>query len=297
MGVVAIIRIILNGISISIHSLGIYLLITQSRRMSNQTMLLVNLSFSEVIFVIALILQWFYERDIAPSMTSKISQVLDFSINISFFNVMLLIAVDRFLGAVFPLKHRFMVTKHRVKTTLTITWIASLIILITGITLLLTGQLVSIWLLFLKINLYFIITLDSVLVLIFIVTYGSILTKIVRMRQIADVSRQADAQRRKNLIFQNNKRFFKVAGLIIFTYIFFFLIPGVILNLVVHRNPVQEYLLIFYSLGLIADPLVYIFLQPELRKRLKLNACNYFSRKRHCCNQQSTEPHSNDTYL
>ncbi len=294
---VAIIQIILYGISIIIHSLGIYLLVTQSRRMTNQTMLLVNLSSSEILFVICFILKWFRAREIAPSIVSNISEVLDFVINIYFFNVLLCISIDRLLGAIFPLKHRVIVTKHRLKTILTITWIFCVVILITGITLVLTKHLISIWLIYLRVKLYFYITIDCLIVLIFIVTYGSILAKIIRRRKVANATRQTNAQTRKNLIFRNNKRFFKVAGLIIFTYIIFFLIPGVILSLFVHENAVKEYIFIFFSFGIIVDPLVYIFLQPELRKRLKLNICSYFCRRRNCRNLQSPQPHFNDTYL
>ncbi len=131
---------ILASISILLHSLGIYLLAAVSRRMSNQNILLVNMSVTELIFSICSISSVLFSMDFVPLIVLEIAEVLSSSFQIAFFTVLFCIAIDRFIGIMFPFKHRYIVTKHRIKRVSIIAWLISIVNGIIGVSLALTGH-------------------------------------------------------------------------------------------------------------------------------------------------------------
>ncbi len=140
--------------------------------------------------------------------------------------------------------------------------------------------------------------LDCSIVLTFFVTYGSILIRIIRNREQVNIARQSSLQRRKSQIFQNNKRFFKVAGLILFTYIVLMLIPNTILLFVAVGNYTKRYMYALSCFGLISDPIIYIFMQPDLRKMLQQKICRSICKIRRSVHTgSSANAQVNDTYL
>ncbi len=276
--------IVVNFISTLLHILGIYLLAAVNRCISYQNILLINLSASEIMFNVAYISLRSFTIRYTP-MALKLTGSVLIGVNVYFYSVMLAIIIDRFIAVIFPLKHRVIVTKHRIKTVLAIIWITSVVTAATGITLTLalTGHLLSKWDTFMDVLRYFVLSLDISLALAFTVTYGAILVKIVRRRQIFNGGHQTDTQRRKTKIFQSNKRFFKVAGSIILTYIIFFLIPDIVFVFCFAETDVEVYADILHGCGMISFPLIYIFMQPEIRKLLRLKFC------KNVCTQRSLD--------
>ncbi len=260
-------RLTFSCIAILLHSLGIYLLVTQNREKSNQTILLINMSATEIILSIITILRCLFTI-FNISTATAINSSIELGMVICLYCAMLLILIERLIGVIFPLRHRVIVSKRRIKNAIAVAWIISVA---TGI----TGHFVML----MTFKRYFFIPADSALVLAFIITYAKILFRIIKRRQITNETQQTNAERRKNHIFQSHKRFFIVAGLIIFTYIIFIYIPDVILAFVPVGNDVSECLYTLFCLSLVSDPLVYIFLQPELRKKISIMFCGKVCRR------------------
>ncbi len=289
-------HITLSCIAILLHSLGIYLLAVHNRNTSNQAILLINMSATEIVLSTIVILIRLM-RVLCISTALEIFDSIELGICVGFYCAMFFIVIERFIGVIFPLKHRVLVTKRHIKIALTFAWSISMITGITGIVLALTGQ-YKIVVIF---KWYFFVLADSALVLAFIVTYGKTLFLITQRMQTIILTGQTNSQRRKNQIFRSHKRFFKVAGLIIFTYIIFMFTPDVILAFFPVGNDVRKHLRTLYYCGYISDPLVYIFLQPELRKMLKDLFCSRICRQRLAYNVSSRAPSAigrvNDTCM
>ena len=124
------------------------------------------------------------------------------------------------------------------------------------------------------------LTLDAFVLMTAVITYGAILRKLLSRHNALDVVSRATmvmtsiSQRPRSVSNRmKHGRFFYVSSLIIASFILFVAIPdSVYVALVViqgNEDPIIERSIGFvWGLYLVADPIIYIFLQRSIRKRL-----------------------------
>ena len=126
-------------------------------------------------------------------------------------------------------------------------------------------------------------TIDSMFVLTFVTTYGTIYAKFRKSaRRFSSslgsnhgsnhtsnpesnpVSNSA-SRRNPNL----NRKFLLIVGLIFVTYILLVIIPEIIFSII----GLQDIGLMLLQINYIIDPLIYIFVREDLRKKLNISFC------------------------
>ncbi len=253
-------------LSLIFNSLGIYLLYEIKTCYANQILILINLSISEIIISVG----WLAEETIAfigftyADRATQIVWALRAGAYCFWFIDMCLMAIDRWFGCNFPLKHRAFASTRKASRILQVTW---LLCLANSIFLLIVDtehyhQIYNriVWFVF-----------DCVSVVIFAIAYSSISyylffkrRKVFRSRRVAN---------RNFVPVHRNQHFLRVASLIIFTYLIFEVCPTTIIMVYFQNQqdieePLASILDMCYVIAIFIDPLIYIFLQGRIRRLL-----------------------------
>ncbi len=117
------------------------------------------------------------------------------------------------------------------------------------------------------------LALDSTFIILCMITYCLIFIKILERRKLVNNPQNINAENRQQFV-AGNSRFFKITALIILSFFVFILIPDILFHYYSTKDrTVIESLNISLSLGFVADPIVYIFFQDNLRLLLKTKLC------------------------
>ena len=184
--------------------------------------------------------------------------------------MILILTIDRFIGCNFPIKHKIFVRKRLILGTIIICWLF-------GLTLAVIGSLVGGTKLRPTITFYLWPTLDTLFMLLFVVTYGSIFCVLLRRRFKAHISHQNPDQ----------SQFIVTVTALLFCFLALEAIPSIIL--VFLESPSTTFVKVqstIYKINLLCDPLIYIFLQKKvrdvardkLRRLAKILFCRTFNR-------------------
>ena len=245
------------------HAFGIYLLCKLRENRTNQRTIILNLSMDEflcsIVDIIIVILRWSgisYKHEIMTTfnMISNVFYILE-----RLFIVM--ITLDRFLGAKLGLKYSVQFSKRKAIVILICLWITGLSLLV-PLLLLPAGH---------RNNVFKIVypTLDGLVVICALVTYIYI-AKRLYSKGISEARRASD-QENKPVAAPTNK-LLKMASLIIASFIICVAIPDTIYLVVVvllkkRVEVLIEMLPILFQLNLLADAVIYIFLQRRVREQ------------------------------
>ncbi len=235
-------------VTISLSTLGIYLL-SATKPLKNSRLFLINLASSAIVNSVAQITATHSIRHNPDEDTHlAIRKICAIGGNLCYFAIFLLTA-DRLIATINPFQHRIYVTKKRLKRLILATWALDLIL---GASFFLS----TVWFVFFDKHVW--IPYDVLFVILCSITYGLIFFKI-----------------RSRRWFNNDKKFLKITSLIILSFLIFILIPNVMYYhfYAFEHELVIQFLFMAWLAGMMTDPIIYIFLQPELRALLKSKFC------------------------
>lgn len=249
--------------ALGFHTFGIYLLCKLRENRTNQQLILLNLSVDELLYAIFDIIISIL-RFSGISYKNEILRTLDMMTN-AFYILqrlfMILIALDRFLAAKLGLKYSVQFSKRRAIVVLICVWLVGLSFLL-PLLLVPPGHRNNV----LK---YVYPTLDGLVVVCALFTYIYIAKKL-NGSGISE-ARRASGEENKQVP-APIKRLFKMASLIIASFIILVAIPDTIYLVVIvllkkDMIILIKILVILWHVNLSADAVIYIFLQRRVREQ------------------------------
>ncbi len=258
--------ILLSIFTIALNTLGIYLLCLRTST-TNSKFLLINLASSEILLSMAQTA--FYSISILTGLERYLVfyKVLFIGV-LYYYSAMFLLTADRLAAILHPLKYRVSVTTRRLTRVVLAMWLFDMFVVAS---LFISDE----WFFIFERYIWF--TMDVSYFILCCVTYGVIFYK-MRSRRRFEIS-QPEVQRQQ-LPINRNRKFFKVVAMIIVSFIFLIMIPdliffhsklsGLSLNTLFH-----DIVYIVWLTGFIADPVIFIFLQDDLRSLLRSKLCRF----------------------
>ena len=248
------------------HIMALRVLINkkQKRLKGNQKMLLITLSVAELTYAVINI-------GMVLCSLQKFINLTDAFFTLNFVSgfwmywvIMTLITLDRFLEIYLNIKYSILCSSKKTKTVLIIALVISFLLLVPAFQVK-KETLVSFGILFLY------PILESFFIILASVTYLYIFKQVLRHRK-RTMKVQKQLRRNNRVInrmhFGNRFKVF-VPSLIIITFIFFMFVPNTI-SLFIHKGfvkpEVQDIVFILIPIGLVADPVIYIFNLKGIRR-------------------------------
>ena len=232
--------------SIVLNTYGIRLFCKRRGRMKTQGILLVNLSVTEITGALLWLLRdtvLLISQNAAALHAFGILMICLINVRIIWYLAMFSILFDRFVACNFPLKHRILMEKSRTKKVLAVLWI----IFLTSSVIFSILDIKYFKIVFTR-ELF--IAFAGLFVVIFFITYASILHRLVR-------GHPNGSQRRVE-----NSQFIRVTSLILLTFVLFEIVPSVIGYINKGPLPSSDFL---HATALLTDPIIYILFQRDLR--------------------------------
>ena len=259
------------AVGLLLNSVGIYLLTALRARISNQNVILINLSFIKVIVSIsqaALYVLKIIGKGEEQGLYKVVLIILVGAFGVNHLTIVVL-TLDRLLGIVIPLRYNALITKDKLRIAIIASWMIGTAAVIVPFFIYDFAFLYSIY----YTAVY--LTLDGIVLLIAVIAYGFILRVLLRREKAI----AAGMMPRNARTHQRFGRFFYVSSLIIASFILFVAIPDVIHAVLVifqgNKDPMIELAMVLaWSIYLVSDPLIYIFLQ----KPIRLKFCRMFVR-------------------
>ena len=253
--------------SLIFNAFGIYLLKLLRGSPLAQTVIIINLSISEMLIALG----WLGEliaTSIGMTFNDKALLVI-WAIRAGmycfWFADMYILSLDRFLGCIIPLKHRVMMTKCNVRRGIIGLWV---VCISNSLLLILLDTKVY----FQIYNVYVWISMDCIAVVIYALTYISIFCNATKSSRVQSRIRSSSQYQEDSS--KTNTHFFKVVALIILSFIIFEFCPSVTEMLFFYFTDgnvpymLDRIIKLFYHLNLLVDPLIYIFLPARIRTML-----------------------------
>ena len=265
-------QILVAGFNVLLHSTGCYLLWKTYKwsQVTTQQLIILNLSVSEGLINLQLLVMRAFSLSgwsVSDIVYSSFVQPVQFSLLYVIFFIMLFMTLDRLMSVLLSLKYQVYWTVGRTKKVLVAIWILGFIVSVCICLL----QEFSIRF-FIRVKcVYLLMAFSIVFVITAISTYATIFWKYRR-------SRHSLGTDPSNAYVQHQSQMrFRIPALIIFTYLVFNAIP-LIIWIAHSKNDFWAYMSIkWYTIGYVSDGMIYIFLQPKVRKQ-------FFK----CCEKQET---------
>ena len=245
---------VLLACAILCNGLGLYLLTSLRDKRTPQAMILISLSFDDILLAIS----WIVSQPVRID-TQDLIRSISLGLYVVWFSMIYMLTIDRFIGVNFPIKHKVFVTKKVVGIIIASCWICgSLLSVIACVTEPLTVNNAF--------RNYGYIALDLSFLVFFVVTYASILFRLAKRR----------AQKSQSSRANKNHKFFATVSAILVAFLMFETIPTVLESLLTEKKkePLENIRALLYTINLLCDPIIYVFLQPPVRAngREKLKA-------------------------
>ena len=241
----------------SLNALGIYFLVKDANRQTNQNLILKFLSAVELAYSCVMMIYWSFTCHGSMLTAVNVSSHIAHCIYINITLIMLTMTFDRLIATRYPLRYAVSLTKKRAKVIL----LSS--VLICAIFILLF-MLIEFDVINIPID-KFVSPVTSTFAACFMVTtYLYILMKISKRRRVGNSLQNARITRTTE-----NQKFFKMSTIITLTYFTCCLLPDFAYMLC--RGCFTNSTLVIrtlWHLGPLCDPITYIFMQKRLRKRL-----------------------------
>ncbi len=241
-------------ISMLLNITGIHLL-TIEAPFNNSKILLTNLAASEILLPLLQIINNFeraFSRQDSYSMIKKLAAISW----VFYYFAMYFLTIDRYIRVVFPLKYRVMMT-----TKLNATWVFAFFL---GMPFSINDTLFALFWAYLW-------TVGNIIfILLCVLTYGMAFIKLRARQRLQNNQQDVNTIRRQRLVINGNRKFMKVVSLIICSFLSLKLIPDIIVHIYPQGNQLfWESLIVIWATHILTDPLIYIFLQDDLRLLFK----------------------------
>ena len=242
-----------------LNMLGLFLIFKDRYRQTNQNLILAYLNTTELVYALSMLILWFIRchASIAPKTKHSLIRIAH-SCYFIMKVIMVIMTFDRLIATKYPLRYVLILTKKKAHIVL-----ASLTFLciIAGV--------VSFFLDYdemIGILDSFVSPISSLCIAVFILaSYTYIFIAISRRRKTGNSPHNNRIRRASE-----NHQFLKMATVITFTFSACYVVPDVF-NIFCHRCyaaiNIDIYRLLWY-LGLVFDPITYIFMRKRLRKQL-----------------------------
>ena len=221
-------------------------------RKTNQMIIIMNLSIVDIL----LALIWFSNAILSiadPSLanndrTDGISWRVRAGVYLTWYATIFLITFDRFLGCNFPIKHKVFIRTKVIYMCLATSWTITMLFVV--ITCLINTESLQH-----HFDLYIWVTIDSCFVILFIATYASIFLYLKRKRGAGSTTNN-----------DVDKFMYTVAALTM-AFFCFEIVPTLLKPFHMKGSATyEEVRSILYTMNLLFDPVLYVFLQPQVRK-------------------------------
>lgn len=249
-------------IALFLHIIVLHFLKTLNRGFTNQRLLIMNLSITELAFIPAGFIYYLRLPGKTPGTLAYELTTLGFSafaINCYLANALLIL--DRAVAAILPLKYRSIFSTRRVRIIIVVLWIP---FLLTPIPYFKFG-----YERFISIMIMSCLVLDAVMIIMIVVGYSYVYFTIQKRRRTFRWDQKSHQGIRKQTGRQQSK-IFKVAIPVILTFFIFVVLPDVIsLILAMKKIDPLYYRKVFYtipSLDILIDPLLFFYQYPPLRQ-------------------------------
>ena len=248
----------------------------RSRQQNNQVFLLLSISVADL----ALAACWLYDSILCMNGIPLLSRLrltmraIRIGTYLTWFAIMYIFVVDRFLGINFPLQHQQLKTHQRMRLAVTVAWVFGGL---NGITYCLIDM-SKVRIIF---DAYIWITLDVIYLILITITYASIFFAAYRTKTTQNNAIPRDTT-------SNKRQFFKIITIILLAFILLETIPTIFYSVLAFVAPhgigyqiLSDTVQPLYAANLLADPLIYIFLQPRVKTLLYQMIRNLCTRKHH----------------
>ena len=238
------------GISLFFNIFGIYLLKTINRSKSTQIEIIVSLSAADIYHSIGYISKLVVDTNFPKqSKANSIIWTTRAGVYHIWYAMHYLLTIDRFFGCNFPLQYRARISLKKVRKILVISWAISILL---GILYCLFDikKIKSFY------DEYFWLANDVIFLALFVLTYSTIFYRKIKRNKMFG--------QRETI--SENRQFLIVTTAILLAFLMLEIIPSqVILNLDMPIELKYEITALLWNLNVLADPLIYIFLQPRFR--------------------------------
>lgn len=271
-------------LTILANSFGLYLLSRLERPFSNQVKIIMSISFLEILIpsneTVSLSLAIFVAKQHIEE--EHIYWKIRTSLYLVWYMQFYILMIDRLLGCSFPFWYRGEASSKWMKNGLICCWTSLLVI---ALIFFLEGD--KSWKKY--VFDYAWVTLDILFIIIFVALYGTLFF----------MKRRSNRQVRRQNVRAENKRFMTIISLILFVFLILEAIPTITMtalrNLGRHSlaKKISPFFEVVWRLNLLADPLIYIFMQPKLFRK----HCFVFMRNRSTVNADGRENERSQSHV
>ena len=246
----------INALALIFNLFGIYLLETSGLRNSFQIQIITNLSACDILISIGNLVSMVLQFNGHKLTTSRMVQgiwALREAVYHTWIIMFYLLTLNRFLGCNFPFKYRALASPMKGKIILAVSW---------GIAIILGPTFVVVDTLTVRVytNKYLWLVYDGIFLFLFFVTYATVFYR--KKRSNKNLRRRSSGQ--------GNQRFFKLTVTMLAAFLLFEIVPTIgsavlaMINLKI-RDVFQYIFELCWSLNLLVDPLIYIYVMPRVR--------------------------------
>ena len=265
----------LTVLNLLFHSIGSFLLVTQYRngKKTVQQMFIINLSLTELSASIVMLLEEVPELiplDVSVSRVietiSEYIYVIIYVIFCLYYISMVYITMDRFLGILLNFKYPLYWNRTKTRYLLTTTWLVSIITCI-AVCVVYSQEKVDYRLFFTK---YIHSVFNFGFIALIVVTYSYIIRKF-RKRATTSLHINFTDQQPQTLCNMICKEKFYVCFLLVTSFILFMVIPNLFYlfyDLSASKHQLKDEVKVFYQISFLSDAIIYIFMQPSVRRLL-----------------------------
>lgn len=234
--------------SIILNSCGINVLCSRRRHITSHSIILVNLSITEIVGATV----WFLRDSVLMIGRSEtalrifsILMIILLHVRSVWYLSMYIILLDRLIACIWPLKHMVIITKHRVKTALAVIW---LVFILSAI----PFSIFDVKYFKMVFTREVFLAMAGGFLLFAVITYATIFFKVIRSN--VNLSQGRSQNRGGHLMY--------VASLIIVTFIIFEVIPSIVGFLNKGPLPSADFL---HASALLTDPIIYVLFKRDVR--------------------------------
>ena len=261
------------SLTVILHSLSCFLLWKTYKwnQVTTQQLILLHLSIAEGLYCLLILVEellfFFLQYGKGWAYFRSISLMLHFVIDFTMF----FMTLERLMAVILSFKYQLYWRVGRTKKVLATIWFVGFMFGVTACLIQINTS-VEIDILLLTVFTYFQLVFSIIFVVTAFSTYAAIFWKYRKSRNALRRSGSSNEDGKRNSHLR-----FRIPALIIFTFLIFDSVPLCIWVILLSSSISWSWLLelsrvLLFALGYIADALIYIFLQPEVRKYL-LSCC------------------------
>lgn len=316
-----IISLITYIIPLTLHCIGIVLLLTKSSNVSgSQTIFMINLSVSEIsLSITGALAIGFYELYGGGNFAYQLSTIGFLSSAFTYYPIMYILTLDRLAEVYLNLRYQLYWSAKKTKVSMILVWLISATMFLSFLVYIRTDQTNGCANLVDVAYEYVYPLANFLYIIIALLTYIYIVRKIRQKRKIQasiSISIASGAEKVSAPKSSNNSRtstqrkkarsfHLLLPSLLILTFVFFIAIPDLVaflayLNIINHSFSLTVTINVMYSIGLASDALIYVLLSTSCKNYLRRKYRKFFNLwrfSRYCaCERAMTNEIFNDIF-